>query len=175
MPQFYVAIGFAMQLTLLRLRAKKGVRAVFIKQLQRTRTLYIISLLIDGIAQQSSWADFRTNWPKLFLQLIYGRRLYQTLGIIALTQLLIIPVITRPVWVRVCYMFGSMAIYLVGQWTFYLKFEWKNVINGGSFAMFSWAFPMLCGSILNDWNEVSQFDLLFLKLTGFTLSKDFNL
>jgi hypothetical protein len=175
MPQFYVAIGFAMQLTLLRLRAKKGIRAVLIKQLRRTRTLYLISLVYYGIDKQGSWAHLRDNWPELFLKPILSQQLFQTLNIIGVTQLVIIPVITRPIWVRVCYMFGSMTFYMLCQWTFYLKFQWINMVEGGGLGAFSWAFPMLAGSLLNDWNEVSQLDFLLLTLAGFTLSKDFYL
>ena len=171
MPQFYVAIGFAMQLTLLRLREKKGIRAVFLKQLRRTRTLYVISLLLEGIDKQTSWAKLRDDWPKLFLQPIYGRSLFGTLNIIGLAQLVIVPVITRPVWIRVCYMFGSMAVYMLGQWAFFLKFQWENALDGGSFGAFSWAFPMLAGSLLNDWNEVSRYEFLFSKLVDSCGSK----
>jgi len=156
MPQFYLAIGFAMQLTMLRLRAKKGIRAVIIKQLQRTRTLYVISLVFYGIDKQNSWAYLRDNWPKLFLQPICSLELFQTLNIIGLTQLVIVPVITRPIWIRICYMFGSMAIYILCQWTFFMKFQFSHMVEGGSLGAFSWAFPMLAGSLLNDWNEVSQ-------------------
>jgi hypothetical protein len=158
MPQFYVAIGFAMQLTLLRLRAKKGFRAVIIKQLQRTRTLYLLSLVFYGIDKQNSWANLRDNWPHLFLQPILSKILFQTLNVIGITQLVIIPVITRPMWVRVCYMFGSMAVYMMLQWTFYMKIQISRTIDGGSLGVFSWVFPILAGSILNDWNEVSQHD-----------------
>jgi hypothetical protein len=167
MPQFYVAIGFAMQLTLLRLRAKKGIRAVLVKQLRRTRTLYLLSLIYYGLNEQKTWDNLRDNWPQLFLQLVWGMDLFQTLNIIGLTQLLIVSVITRPVWVRVCYMFSSITIYVVCQWTFYMKIQWKRVLEGGSFGAFSWAFLMLAGSLLNDWNEVGQCKFLFLMLTRF--------
>ncbi len=172
MPQFYVAVGFAMQLTLRQLRAEKGFRAVFLKQLRRSGTLYLISLVFYGVDDQKTWALLCDNWPKLFLLPIWNRRLFQSLNIIGVTQLIIVPVITRPVWVRVCFMFASMAIYIVSQWTFYMKIQWKGAIDGGAFGAFSWAFVMLAGSILTDWNEVSQYDLLVLKLTGLTLSKD---
>jgi hypothetical protein len=174
MPQFYVAIGFAMQLTLLRLRAKKGIRAVIIKQLRRTRTLYLISLIFYGIDEQKTWANLRANWDRLLLQPIWSMDLFQTLNIIGLTQLFIVPVITRPVWVRLCYMCGSMTIYVVFQWTFLMKIQWKQVIEGGSLGPFSWAFPMLAGSLLNDWNEVGQSIFLLVTLERLILSKNFS-
>ena len=107
-----------------------------------------------------NWADVRDNWPRLLRQLVWSMDLFQTLNIIGLTQLVIIPVITRPVWVRLCYMFGSMGIFMVCQWTFYLKLQWR-VLEGGSLGAFHWAFLMLAGSMLNDWNEVSQHDSYF--------------
>jgi hypothetical protein len=158
MPQFYLAIGFAMQLTLGRLRVKKGIREVIIKQLRRCRTLYIIGLLVHnvGFPFQNTWANLGENWPQLLLIPIWNRGLFQTLTIIATAQLIILPVMTRPVWVRVCYMIGLIIVYMVGQWTFFFKLQWTQVIDGGSFGAFSWALLMIGGTFLNDWNEVND-------------------
>jgi hypothetical protein len=158
MPQFYLAIGFAMQLTLGRLRAKKGIREVIIKQLQRTRTLYIIGLLVYGVGfpYEQKWINLGKNWPQLLLIPIWNRTLFQSLTIIAVAQLIVLPVMTRPVWVRVCYMIGLITIYIVGQWTFFFKLQWAQVIDGGSFGAFSWALLMVAGSFLNDWNQVND-------------------
>ena len=162
MPQFYIAIGFAMQVTLVRLRAKQGFRAVLIKQFRRTRTLYLISLVYYGIDRQKSWANLCDNWRQLLRQPIISMDLFQTLNIIGFTQLVVIPVITRPVWVRICYMFGSMAFYMLCQYTFFMKIQWSLMIEGGSLGAFSWAFLMLAGSLLNDWNEASLHDFSLL-------------
>jgi hypothetical protein len=155
MPQFYVAIGFAMQLTLVRLRAKKGIRGVVRKQLQRSFKLYMVAFVTYSIENQKSWANLCENWHKLLLQPILSRNVFMTLAVISVTQLIILPVITRPVWIRMCYMVASMAIYMLGQWAFWLKYQWHNAVDGGSFGAFSWAFVMIAGTFLNDWNEVS--------------------
>jgi hypothetical protein len=86
-----------MQLTLLRLRAKKGIREVIIKQLKRSRTLYLVGLVLSVIDDQKSWSNLGDNWTKLPLQFIWCGRLFQTLTIISIGQLIILPVITRPV------------------------------------------------------------------------------
>ena len=161
MPQFYVAIGFGMQLTLVRLRAKQEIRGVLLKQLQRSWKLYIVAAVVYSIDDQNSWANLRQNWSKLLLQPVLSRNIFNTLAIISIAQLIILPVITRPVWVRVCYMIATMTIYMLGQWAFWLKYQWGNADDGGSFGAFSWAFLMIAGTFLNDWNKVSQFMVFF--------------
>jgi hypothetical protein len=161
-PQFYMAIGFAMQLTLSRLRAKKGIRGVIIKQLQRSRTLYIIDLVLSGISDQKSWDNLRNNWYKLPLQFIWCGHLFQTLATISITQLIILPVITRPLWVRVCYMIVSMTLFMLGEWAYFLKLQFQ--CSPSISEPISWAFVMIAGTFLNDWNEVSQHYFLFFKL-----------
>lgn len=154
MPQFYLIIGYSMELTHRRLRAKKGLRAMILKQLRRSRTLYLMGLLYHSVDNQQNWANLRENWPKLFLQPILGRKLFQTLSIIAVAQLVILPVITRSCWIRVCYLIGTMAIYMLGQWAFWLKYQWEHAVDGGSFGAFSWAFMMITGTLLYDWCKV---------------------
>jgi hypothetical protein len=111
MPQFYLAIGFAMQLTLGRLRAKNGIREVIIKQLRRSRTLYIIGLLVYNVSFQfqHTWANLGTNWPQLLLIPIWNKGLFQTLTIIATAQFIILPVMTRSVWIRGVNMGGRVG------------------------------------------------------------------
>jgi hypothetical protein len=67
MHQFYVAVSFTMQPTLRRLRAKKGICAVFRKLLRRTGTLYVISLVFYGVDKQKTWAHLCDNCHKLLL------------------------------------------------------------------------------------------------------------
>jgi hypothetical protein len=153
-----------MQLSLLSLRAKKGIRGVLVKQSQRSMALYIIDLVVYGIDDQMNWANLRDNWFKLPLQLIWCGRLFQTLTIIAIAQLIILPVITRPIWVRLCYMIVTMTLFMLGEWTFSMELQWKH--SACSFEALSWAFVMIAGTFLNDWNEVSQHDFLFYKLAS---------
>jgi hypothetical protein len=164
MPQFYIVVGFSMELTHRRLRAKKGFRAMLLKQLRRSRTLYLIGLLYHSVDDQKSWVDLGDNWPQLFLQPILSRALFQTLTIIAVTQLVILPVITRPAWIRVCYLIGTMAFYMLGQWAFWLKYQWAHGIDGGSFGVFSWASIMIVGTLLYDWYKVSQYCFFIFRL-----------
>ncbi len=155
MPQFYIVIGFAMQLTHVRLRANKGFRAMVIKQLRRSRTLLLISLLYYNVDNQKSWANLRDNWYQLFPQFIFGNTFLRTLTIISITQLVVLPVIARPIWIRVCYMIASMAVYMLGQWAFWLKYH-PNADDGGILGFFCWTFIMIAGTFLNDWREVSK-------------------
>jgi hypothetical protein len=150
MPLFYLVIGFSMQLTHLRLRAKEGFRGIVIKQLRRSRTLYLIGLVYHSVDDQGSWAKLCDNWPRLLLQPILGKNLFQTLTLISITQLVILPVVIRPVWIRVCYSVGTMAVYMLGQWAFWMKYQWRNAIDGGSFGVFSWTFIMIAGTLLYD-------------------------
>jgi hypothetical protein len=143
-----------MQMTLLNLRAKKGIRGVLVKQFQRSRTLFLIGLVTVGIDDQISWANLSKNWSKLPLQFIWGGRLFQTLVTISIAQLIILPVITRPVWIRLCYMIGCMTLFMLGEWAFYLKVQWEY--KSCSFEALSWAFVIIAGTFLDDWNKVSQ-------------------
>jgi hypothetical protein len=142
-----------MQMTLSSLRAEKGIRAMLVKQLRRSRTLYLISLVIYGIDNQKSWNNLGDNWPKLPLQFIWNGGLFQTLTIISIAQLIVLPVITRPVWVRVCYMVGSMTLFMLGEWAFWLKLQFQTAAS--SFEAVSWTFVIIAGTFLNDWNKVS--------------------
>jgi hypothetical protein len=59
-----------------------------------------------------------------------------------------------------------MAVYMLGQWAFWLKYQWQHAVDGGSFGAFSWAFMMIAGTFLNDWYKVSQHCFFFFELTG---------
>jgi hypothetical protein len=54
-------------------------------------------------------------------------------------------------------MFASMAIYMVFQWTFYMKIQWKGDVDVGRLGAFSWAFIMLARSLLVDCSRIRHF------------------
>lgn len=122
MPEFYFIIGFSMELTLRRLAQKQGYRAVVKKQLERSRTLFCISIIVLGFSGYDSWNGpdgFKENWTDMLWSKWLGYPnidLYQTLAIIAVAQLIVIPAITRPLWIRFIYMLFLATVYTVCHW-----------------------------------------------------------
>ena len=155
MPRYYVAVGYAMQLSLSKAAARQGRKAMVLKQLSRSATLYFIGLLYHGLPGFPAYAGpggLQENWWYLFEWLIWGRSLYETLTIIAVAQVLILPVITRPWQWRAAYFFVLHAIYIAGDYTFHFERN-GQYIDGGSFGTFSWATVMLVGTFLHDLTE----------------------
>lgn len=126
------------------------------KQLGRTRTLLTIALIAYGIDSFDNWDDLRQNWTTLFQKVTYGIDFYQTLTIIAFTQLLILPVIARPLYARALCLLMTLTVYIVGDKLFWFKGMYRpGYVDGGSFAIFSWSTCILTGTVLNDWAQWS--------------------
>jgi len=158
MPHFYIMVGFAMRLTLTRLAKREGVMAAIKKQLVRSGRLFAIGLVyygVDGFASYSGTNGFQSSWWTVILQILYGRSVWQTLTTMALCQILLLPVIVRPVSWRAAYALLLLVIYIACEFSFWFEYTtpWGNYIDGGVVGCLVWSVAVLAGSFLNDFSE----------------------
>ena len=153
MPMFYVAIGLAMQLTLLKLQRGAGWRAVYKKQAMRSGALYLVAVVYVGFNGFSSWygpEGMQEQWWRIFLMPLYLK--IETLSIIAVAQLIILPVIARP-WpwrfAYFVYLWLLAGLYFIGEYYFWFERVW-SYSDGGILGTLSWATVMLVGTLLYD-------------------------
>ena len=148
MPMFYVAIGFAMQLTLGKLLRRSGFRVVALKQIKRSWTLFIIGMVYNSVDGFESWYGddgMQQSWYTIFWRPWF----FTTLTIIPVAQLVILPVIGRPWATRAAYAVVLAVLYSVGQYYFWFEYMF-HYADGGLFGTLSWGWVMLVGSFLDD-------------------------
>ena len=179
LSQFWFVIGFAMQLTAIRLRNSvnsknthskmylfglidPGFLQVIKKQLWRSLTLWMFQIVLKGIDGYDSYHDtdgLKEWWYLLPLLPFYDRDIYSTLGIIAVSQLFVLPVITRSKRVRACYAVGCAVLYTMLQFLFLWNMSLFNppppsrdsFVGGGLLGGLSGAVMMIIGTFMNDW------------------------
>jgi len=157
MPQFYVAVGFGFRLTMLRLCQKEGFKGVLSKVLKRTLALYIIGFTLYGISDFGSYQGLvNTGWALLLLP-ISSKNLYQTLTVIGVTQVLLLPVITKSFKVILGVVAGYVVAYALLSYFFWYQYCMDGgVIDGGSAGTISWSVCLAVGAGLHDWNVMAR-------------------
>lgn len=152
MPQFFVAVGFAYRLTFLRRLEKVGMGAASWALVSRAAGLLLIGFAIyhlDGGA--TSWEELKTLGFYGFVTTAFQRNFFQTLVHIALTSVLVLPVIGRGVGARLGFMLGASLLHLGLSRGFY--YDWvmaRPGIDGGPLGLLTWTVPLLAGSLAYD-------------------------
>ncbi|MDX2036101.1 MAG: heparan-alpha-glucosaminide N-acetyltransferase domain-containing protein [Isosphaeraceae bacterium] len=165
MPSFMFAAGFSYRLTMLRRRDVEGAGAATRRAIGRCFGLVLVSLVVYGFNQEvKSFSEFsRTQVWEFFASLLKAN-LWETLAIIGMAQLVILPVIARSAWVRlltlVAFAVGHVVISHFFNWNFvnglpnplddYWGAAGKTAWDGGFFGLIAWAIPMLAGSLAFD-------------------------
>ena len=166
MPSFMFAAGFSYRLAALRRIAKVGAAETYRKFFVRSLGLVLVSLVM--FAQE----DFGVKkWSELVgsgtLQLVAGilkANLWETLAIIGVTQIFLMPVIARSSRVRVITLVACLLVHVLISQSFnvffvYGKANWmddlwgltgKTAWDGGFFGIMAWAVPMLFGTLAYD-------------------------
>lgn len=149
MPMFFVAVGFAYRLTFLRSlhRHSASYRQCCTHTWERTKTLLVLCVFHYGLWTSSPLGD-RGDFLRSLL-----RPLFQTLCIIALTQLYLLPVIGRSARIMIAYAAGGAVVYVALSYLFWFEIAMTvPVIDGGALAFLSHAVEVVCGALLHDWS-----------------------
>lgn len=152
MPQFFLAVGFALRLTFLRRLKTQGVwlatRAAIVRNLGLILLGFVIYHL-DG--EVKSWTELEQLGLRGFLAQAFNRELFQTLVHIALASLWVLPVIAAGTMARVTFLIASAALHLALSHWFYFSYAWTvPVIDGGPLGFLTWSIPLLVGSLAYD-------------------------
>ena len=150
MPRFFLMVGFAMELTLRRTVAKQGVRAMIKKQLKRSAVLILIGFFYYGLDGFETYAQLQESWWRIFEYLLWGMEFFQTLTVIGIAQILILPVITRPWPWRLLLFVVYHALYFGFDMAGWFPLLW-DYVDGGSVGAFSYATVMIFGTFFVDW------------------------
>lgn len=153
MPQFFLAVGFALRYTLLKRLATEGWRAAHWRVIRRVFALLILAALVHGFDRVN------VSWDALWEQGLWSwlvraceRTYFQTLTHIAVTTLWVLPVIAARWPIRFLWMIGSAALHLWLSHQFWLKVAWERpVIDGGPLGFLTWSIPVLVGTFAADW------------------------
>lgn len=165
MPAFHFAVGFSLCLTLRRRLAQFGPGRAYLHFARRILGLILIGLVLEFSENKSeSWQALagKTLWQALAPLLKSG--VWNTLTIIAVTSLWVLPVMARGAGVRLAYLLLSVILHLVLCYFFYFDFmvarpnwlshywgaESVRGLDGGPFGFLAWAVPQLAGSFAYD-------------------------
>lgn len=164
MPAFLFAAGFSYRLSVLK-RLEKAGSVGYGRFLWRCLALVLISMVMYGAEdfEIGKW-DELAEAPGKFLLGILKADLWETLAIIGVAQILIMPVIAASfrvrLWTAVAFMaaalgmaysFNVFFIYGLPNWMDDLwGLSGKGAWDGGFFGPLSWAVPMLFGTLVYD-------------------------
>ncbi len=167
MPSFMFAAGVSFRLAMLRRIANDGPRKAYTHAVLRGLGLVLVSLLMytrEDIDQIKHWADMTPETVAKTIGTTLKANLWETLAIIGVVQILILPVVTRSVRVRSLTILAFLAFHVVISYFFNFAFVYglpngldtwlgltgKSAWDGGFFGVFGWAIPMLFGTLAYD-------------------------
>jgi predicted acyltransferase len=166
MPSFMLAAGFSYRLAALRRLGQLGPLRTYARFLVRSLGLVLISLVMyakEDFAVKH-WADLRGSGSWQLIAGILKANLWETLAIIGVTQIFIMPVIAAGSQVRVVVIATCLFVHTLISHSFnfffvYGKLNWmddlwglsgKTAWDGGFFGIMAWAVPMLFGTLSYD-------------------------
>jgi predicted acyltransferase len=167
MPAFHVAVGFALRLTLLRRIVSEGRRAAYGHVVRRCLGLILLSTVLEyGLSggRFKSWTELEQTgfWGVLAGPL--KNEFWETLAIIGVTSLWVLPVIAAGATLRIAFMAVCVALHVLLAHLFYFDFLYArpnaldalwgatNVrgLDGGPLGFLAWSVPQLVGSLAYD-------------------------
>ena len=165
MPSFMFAAGFSYRLTILRRLAAVGASAAYRHFFARCFGLVLVSLMMYGFDQKlAKWGEINPATIRDFVASLLKANLWETLAIIGMAQLVILPFIARSKSTRllvialfclthvvISYFFNWNFVHgrpslLDGVWGVVKTKAW----DGGFFGLIAWSVPMLAGSLAYD-------------------------
>lgn len=177
MPSFFFAVGYSFRLTIVRRLQQLGMARTCWTYFRRSLSLILISLMFYGFgiggddrALWEHWDNY--SWQRawhLVTQVIKSD-LWETLALIGVTQIFLLPFIGRSLKFRVCLMTVCLTAHAVLSWLFNFNFshqqpnalehllvnwiDWgaadKRCWESGPFGVLNWSVAMLLGSIAYD-------------------------
>jgi predicted acyltransferase len=152
MPQFFVAVGFALRLVLLRNASRDGRGAALKRAALRCLGLVALGMVVyhlDG--RFRSWAEMTQAGATSILANAFWRSPFQTLVHIGVTGLWILPVALASSRTRVCFAVASGVLHVALSHAFW--YDWvhaKRGIDGGLLGFLTWTTPMIAGTLVHD-------------------------
>ena len=166
MPGFMFAAGFSYRLTMLRRIPRDGAKAAYLHAILRGLGLVVVSLAIYGFNDElgKTWADVTKERVWDFFAGLVKANLWETLGIIGVSQIVALPFIARSTKVLALGAVGLMIGHMIFSYSFNFEFiygqpNWMNDYwgipqkgcwDGGVFGNMCWASIMLFGALAHD-------------------------
>jgi predicted acyltransferase len=166
MPAFHFAVGFALRMTLLRRLATVGTGRAYFRVVRRCLGLILLSTVLELATADKfkSWAAIQsTNWSE-WLADFFKCGFWETLAIIGVTSIWVLPVIANRASVRVLFIIGSVALHVILSYLFYFDYLWAKPnwldawwgavntkgLDGGPLGCLMWGVSQLIGSLAYD-------------------------
>lgn len=165
MPSFLFAVGMSFRLTVLRERKHSPEGRWWGRYFRRSMALVCTSVILYGFGTRFlSWDEINTESLAEFLAKFLKADLWEVLAIIGVTQILILPWISRSVRTRLIAIAIWLAVHATISQLFNFAFvqgvpntldNWLGTNgvrawDGGVFGVINWCVPMLFGSIAYD-------------------------
>ncbi len=167
MPSFMFAAGVSFRLTMLRRLGSGETRKAYSHIIVRSLGLVLVSLVMYGHEDVDQIKNWALATPETAWKIVGGllkANLWETLAIIGVTQLLLLPVIGASARVRAFTALGCMVVHLALAYFFNFWFVYgkpngldtllglsgRSAWDGGFFGPIGWAIPMLFGTLAYD-------------------------
>jgi hypothetical protein len=158
MPQFFLAVGFALRLAYLRRRTVDGPGTTYWKFVKRGLGLILLGVVVYHLTgRYDAWDRLAAAWdrdgPAGFLLGAVKRGPFEALTHIGLTTLFVLPVLAAPGWVRVLYAAAAGGLHVWASIAGY--YAWNMAappgIDGGPLGFLTWTVPTIAGTLAHDW------------------------
>lgn len=166
MPTFLFAAGFSLRFTLLRRVVRDGAWAAYSHAIWRGLALVAVSLAMYGFNDSfvKNWTEVNPGQIWNFVAGMIKANLWETLAIIGVSQIAVLPFIARKTSVVVLAMLGFSVGHMLLSYSFNFAFifgqpNWLNDFwgaakqtcwDGGCFGTIAWAAIMLSGAAAHD-------------------------
>ncbi len=167
MPGFHFAVGFALRLVLLKRIAVVGPRRAYLSIVRRGLGLVLLSTVLEFATSHGQFKD----WSALTQTGVWGAlagplkcQFWETLAIIGVTSIWVLPVIARSAGARIAFLAACTGLHVLLCHLFYFDFmyakpNWLDSIwgaekvkglDGGPLGFLAWTMPQLVGSFAYD-------------------------
>ena len=174
MPSFFFAVGYSFRLTVIRRLPQLGAVQTYLTYFRRSLSLILISLMFYGLGASkdvfSDWQNYSWQNAWHLVTTIIKSDLWETLALIGVTQVFLLPFISRTLKFRALTIVGCLTAHAILSWLFNFNFshqqpnafedllvkyiDWgasgKRCWESGPFGVLNWSVAMLSGSIAYD-------------------------
>jgi predicted acyltransferase len=186
MPGFHFAVGFALRLIVLKRLTSLGPRRAYGSIVRRGLGLVLLSTVLEFATSGRLFS----NWSSLAQAGIWRTlagplkcQFWETLAIIGVTSIFVLPVIAASVRVRVLFMLGCAGLHVLLAPLFYFNFlyarpNWLDALwgaqdvrglDGGPFGFLAWSVPQIIGSLAYDCVSSRPARSALLRLSAWSL------
>jgi predicted acyltransferase len=186
MPAFHFAVGFALRLVLLKRIAALGRSRAYAGVVRRGLGLVLLSTVLEFA---TSGRVFKT-WSALVQAGVWGAlagplkcQFWETLAIIGVTSIWVLPVIAGSVRSRILFLVACAALHVLLAHLFYFHFlnarpnwldrfwgaEHVRGLDGGPLGFLAWSVPQIIGSLAYDCVTAGKTRSVFFRLLAWSL------